>query len=124
MMNNILKVYGEDLINGAINKSSVTGDQVVAAGQTQGALCVNVFADGAVTTAAAVTITVKHCDTEGGTFTSLLTMEIAADKSYADGDLIATTTLPQDTKAFISASATSSSSNTGKIRVTLGYLAR
>lgn len=124
MMNNILKVYGEDLINGAINKSSVSGAQVLAAGETEGALCVNVFADGAVTTAEAVTITISHCDTENGTFTSLTTITIAASKSYADGDLIATTMLPQDTKAFISAAATSDSTNSGKIRVTLGYLAR
>jgi len=124
MMNNILKVYGEDLINAAINASTVSGDKVVAAGNTQGALSVNVFAKGAVTTAASVTITVKHCATATGEFASLLTFTIAADKSYSDGELIATAILPQDTKAYVSASATSSSSNTGSIRVALGYLAR
>ena len=124
MMNNILKVYGEDLINASIAGSTVSGDKVVAAGSTQGALCVNVFAVGAVTTVATVTITIKDCATEGGTFASLQTITIAADKSFADGELIATAMLPQETKAFISASATSNASNTGKIRVTLGYLAR
>ncbi|MBP5698380.1 MAG: hypothetical protein J6W96_02490 [Alphaproteobacteria bacterium] len=124
MLKNILKVYNEDLINGAINASSVASKSVVAAGKTEGALCVNVFAKGAVTTAAAVTITVQDSASETGTFANLMTLTVAADKSYADGELITTAILPQETKAFVKASATSSSSNSGSIRVTLGYLAR
>lgn len=123
-MDNTLKVYGEDLINAAINASTVSGDKVLAAGNTQGGLCVNVFAKTAVTTAAAVTITVKHADSASGEFATLDTITIAADKSYGAGDLIASIILPQTTKAFVSAAATSNSSNTGSIRVTLGYLAR
>ena len=123
-MNNILKVYDEDLINDAVNSSAIAGKSVVAAGSTLGGLCVNVFAEEAVTTTDAITITVKHGDTEGGDFSALLTLTVPASKSYAKGELISTATLPQDTKSFVSASATSATTNSGKIRVTLGYLAR
>jgi len=124
MMDNTLKVYGEDLINAAINASSVSGDKVVACGNTQGAMCVNIFAKTAVTTAAALTVTVKHADSASGEFATLQAVEIAADKSFAVGELIASFILPENTKAYISASATSNASSTGSIRVTLGYLAR
>ena len=124
MLNNILKVYDEDLINGALNASTVAAKSVVAAGRTQGALVVNVFAKGAVTTSANVVITIKDCDTEDGTFTSLTTITIASGKSFADGELMATMMLPLETKAYVTATATSDSGNTGSMRVTLGYLAR
>lgn len=124
MLKNILKVYNEDLIDAAINASNIDSAGVVAAGETQGALCVNVFAKGAVTTAAAINITVKHADNEDGNFANLQTISVASGKTFADGELMASATLPIDTKAFLSASATSASSNSGKIRVTLGYLAR
>lgn len=124
MLKNILKVYDEDLINAAVNSSSITGKSVVAAGSTQGALSVNVFAEEAITTTDAIAVTVKHCDTENGTFASLLTITVPASKSFAKGELVATEILPQNTKAFVAASATSASTNSGKIRVTLGYLAR
>lgn len=125
MMNNILKVYDEDLINSAINKANVPSDKVVAAGATQGALAVNVFAKGNVSTSgAAITITVKHGNTEQGTFAEVQTISVAKDKTFADGELMATVTLPQDVKAYVMATATSAASNSGEIRVTLGYLAR
>lgn len=124
MLNNVLKVYDEDLINAAVNASSITSETVVAAGSTQGALCVNVFAEAALTTTDAITITIKHGDTETGSFASLLTLTVPASGSFAKGTLLATATLPQNTKSFVMASATSASTNSGKIRVTLGYLAR
>lgn len=124
MLDNVLKVYNEDLINGAVNSSTIAAKSVVAAGSTQGALCVNVFAEEAVTTTDAITITVKHCDTESGSFASLLTLTVPASGSFAKGELVTTATLPQNTKAFVTATATSASTNSGKIRVTLGYLAR
>lgn len=125
MMNNILKVYDEDLINGALGATAVASDKVVAAGSTQGALCVNVFAKGEVSTAGAeVVITIKDGDTEDGTFAQVQTITIAKDKSFDDGELMATYTLPADVKAYVMASATSAAANTGGIRVTLGYLAR
>ena len=62
MLNNILKVYGEDLASGALNQAAIAAGDAVAAGSTQGALCVNAFAVGDVATAAAVTITVKHSE--------------------------------------------------------------
>lgn len=124
MMNNILKVYGEDLINGALNVAAVASDKVVAAGETQGALCVNVFAKGAVETKAVVTITVKHSDAENGTFADLLTITVPTGKTFVDGELMATATLPADVKAYVMASAASATTNVGSMRVTLGYLAR
>lgn len=124
MLNNVLKVYNEDLINAEVNSSSIAGKSAVAAGSTQGGLCVNVFAEEAITTTDAISITVKHGDSENGTFTNLLTITVPASKNFAKGELVATETLPQDTKAFVTASATSASTNSGKIRVTLGYLAR
>ncbi len=125
MMNNILKVYGEDLINTKINVASIAVGDAVAAGSTQGALCVNVFANGAVSTAGeAVVISVKHGDTEEGAFSEVMSLTIAKSKTFADGELMATATLPADVKAYVVASATSATGNSGGIRVTLGYLAR
>ncbi|MCM1324653.1 MAG: hypothetical protein NC218_11070 [Acetobacter sp.] len=125
MMNNILKVYGEDLINDDLSAAAVASDKVVAAGSTQGALCVNVFAKGEVSTSgAAVVITLKHGDTENGGFADLQTITVAKGKTFADGELMATVTLPADVKAYVMAAATSAAGNSGGVRVTLGYLAR
>lgn len=124
MLNHTLKVYGEDLINGSIAGATVSGSKVVAAGHTEGALCLNVFAVGAVATDEAVTITVTHGDSENGDFATLMTITIAADKSFADGELIDSVILPMNTKAYIAASAVSDADNSGSIRVTLGYLPR
>lgn len=71
-----------------------------------------------------MTITVKHGDTENGSFADLLTMTIDAEKSFADGELMATATLPADVKDFVTAAVASATGNSGSIRVTLGYLAR
>ena len=124
MLNNILKVYGEDLASGALNQASIAAGTGIAAGSTQGALCVNAFAVGDVATTAAVTITVKHSDSESESFTDLLTMSVAADQSFADGDLMATATLPADVKSYVTAAVVSATGNSGSIRVTLGYLPR
>ncbi len=124
MLNNILKVYDEDLAKGALNQASIAEGNVVAAGSTQGALCVNAFAVGDVAVNGTITITVKHGDTETGAFAELLTMSIEATKSFVDGELMATATLPADVKDFVTAAIASSTSNSGNIRVTLGYLAR
>ena len=124
MLNNILKVYGEDLASGALNQASIAAGTGIAAGSTQGALCVNAFAVGDVATTAAVTITVKHSDSESESFTVLLTMSVAADQSFADGDLMATATLPADVKSYVTAAVASATGNSGSIRVTLGYLPR
>ena len=124
MLNNILKVYGEDLASGALNQASIAAGTGIAAGSTQGALCVNAFAVGDVATTAAVTITVKHSDSESESFTDLLTMSVAADQSFADGYLMATATLPADVKSYVTAAVASAAGNSGSIRVTLGYLPR
>ena len=44
MMNNILKVYDEDLANGDLASASISGQKPVKVGMTSGALVVNVFA--------------------------------------------------------------------------------
>ena len=123
MINNFLKVYDEDLINGAINKASVTSDKVLTAGGTMGALCVNVFAQTDMSVATEMTVTLKHADAENGAYAELLTLKVPA-KSYKAGELAATATLPHDAKAYLMASAASATGNSGNVRVTLGYLAR
>ena len=107
-----------------LNQASIAAGTGIAAGSTQGALCVNAFAVGDVATTAAVTITVKHSDSESESFTDLLTMSVAADQSFADGDLMATATLPADVKSYVTAAVASATGNSGSIRVTLGYLPR
>ena len=124
MMNNILKVYDEDLAMGDLSAVSIEGKTPVAAGQTSGALCVNVFAKGEVKVINSVTIGVKHCDTEKGGYEECFTMSIDAGKTFKDGDLMASATLPCDVKAYVVADVISSEANSGGIRVTLGYLAR
>ena len=124
MLNNILKVYGEDLAAGALNQASIAAGTGIAAGSTQGALCVNAFAVGDVSATSAVTITVKHSDSENGSFADLLTMTIDAGSTFADGELMATATLPADVKAYVTAAVASATGNSGSIRVTLGYLPR
>ncbi len=124
MINNILKVYGEDLASGALNQASIAAGNAIAAGSTQGALCVNVFAVGAVEVKSNITVTVKHGDTETGSFAELLTIPVTAAKSFADGALMATATLPADVKDYVLATVASATANSGNIRVTLGYLAR
>jgi len=124
MLNNILKVYGEDIFNGAINKTSANGDKVIAAGGVDGALAVNVFAVSAVTTAAEATITLQDSASEDGEFATLHTFTIAADKSYAAGELIDSIILPKNSKTFVKANLASATTNSGTIRVTLEYLAR
>lgn len=124
MLNNILKVYGEDIFNGAINKASADGDKIIAAGGVDGALAVNVFAVTAVTTAAQATVTLKHSATESGEYATLHTFTIAADKSFAAGELIDSIILPKNSKTFVKAALSSATTNSGTIRVTLEYLAR
>ena len=124
MMNNILKVYDEDLAFGDLSENSIEGKTPIAAGQTSGALCVNVFAKGEVKVTDSVNIAVKHCDTENGGYEECFTMSIEGGKTFRDGDLMVSATLPCNVKAYVVADVTSSEANSGGIRVTLGYLAR
>ena len=78
----------------------------------------------AVTTKRLARLEEKYGDSETGSFSELLTMSIEATKSFEDGELMATATLPADVKDFVTAAVTSNTSNSGEIRVTLGYLAR
>ncbi len=123
MINNFLKVHNEDLINSDVNKASLASAGVVAAGGTMGALCVNVFAETDMSVVSEISVTLKHADTENGSYAELMTFKVPA-KAYKAGELAATVTLPQDTKAYLMATAASATGNSGKIRVTLGYLAR
>lgn len=123
MINNILKVYDEDLAKGALNQTSIGSDKVLEAGSTMGALCVNVFAVGNTSVSDEVVVTVKHGDTKDGSFAEIMTIPVQAGE-FKDGNLMATATLPQDVKDFIAATVSSSTSNSGNVRVTLGYLAR
>ena len=126
MLNNIVKVYGEDLISTAFSTvpSGGTTGNPITVGETQGALCVNIFAKGAVSLSADVTVTLKHAATEGGEYASLASVTIASGATAADGELIKTVVLPAETKAFVKATVASSQSNVGGVRICLGYLAR
>jgi hypothetical protein len=123
MLKNILKVYDEDLAKGDLAQDAISSDKAVMAGATQGALCVNVFAVGSVSIASDVVVTVKDGAEKNGSFAEIMTIPVASG-SFADGDLMATATLPIDVKDYVIASVASSASNSGGVRVTLGYLAR
>lgn len=123
MLKNILKVYDEDLAKGDLSQEAISSANVVTAGATQGALCVNVFAVGQVSIASEVVVSVKDADEENSSFAEIMTIPVAIG-SFADGDLMATATLPIDVKNYVMASVASSSSNSGGVRVTLGYVAR
>ena len=123
MLKNILKVYDEDLANGSLAQDAISSDKAVMAGATQGALCVNVFAVGAVSVASEVVVTVKDGAEENGAFAEIMTIPVSAG-TFADGDLMATATLPIDVRDYVIASVASSASNSGGVRVTLGYIAR
>ncbi len=124
MLKNILKVHGEDLANGDLAVSSISGDTPVCAGGTLGALAVNVFAKGDVVLAQDVSVSVKHGDTVDGGFSEVFVITLEAGSSFKDGDLMASTTLSENTKAYLVADVASNETNSGGIRVTLGYLAR
>lgn len=123
MLKNILKVYDEDLAKGDLSQDAIASSKVIAAGTTQGALCVNVFAVGNVAITSDVVVSVKDGETENGSFAEIITIPVATG-TFADGDLIATATLPHNVKDYVMASVTSSSANSGGVCVTLGYLAR
>ena len=124
MLNNILKVHGEDLACGDLALPSISGEMPVCAGGTCGALCVNVFAEGDVVLTEDVSVSVKHGDTVDGGFAELFAINLEGGAQYKDGDLMATTTISETAKAYLVADVVSNEANSGGIRVTLGYLAR
>lgn len=124
MMNNILKVYDEDLANGDLASASISGQKPVNVGMTSGALVVNVFAKGDVTLSNEVSISVKQGDTKDGGFNEAFTIVLEEGKSFKDGDLMASATISEKAKAYMVADVVSNEANSGGIRVTLGYLAR
>ena len=124
MMNNILKVYDEDLANGDLANPSICGTKPVCVGSTGGALTINVFADGDVVLAEAVSVSIKQGDTKDGGFGEAFVINLEAGKSFKDGDLMASATISEKAKAYMVADVVSNEANSGGIRVTLGYLAR
>ena len=124
MLNNILKVHGEDLVCGDLSSSSILGEKTVCGGGTCGALAVNVFAKGDVVLAQNVSVSVKHGETVDGGFAELFVINLEGGMQYKDGDLMATTTISETAKTYLVADVVSNEANSGGIRVTLGYLAR
>ena len=124
MINNILKVYDEDLARGDLASGAISGTKPVCVGTTGGALCVNVFAEGDVNIVDEVVISVKHGDSKEGGFSECFTITLENGSSFEDGALMASTTISENAKAYMVADVTSSGNNSGKVRVTLGYLAR
>lgn len=119
-----LKVWGEDLLPASeINKASVTADDAVIVNGAMGALTANVIAVGAVSLASAVTVSIKAADEKDGSFNEVATGTIATG-SYEDGEVLGTIAIPYDVKKWAKASLASATGNSGKIRVTPGYLPR
>ena len=85
---------------------------------------VNVFADSDVVINESVNVSVKHGDSKDGGFLEYFSIELEGDGEHKAGELLASTTISEDAKAYMVADVQSSASNSGKIRVTLGYLAR
>lgn len=119
-----LKVWGEDLLPASeINKAAVSADDAVIVNGTMGALTANVIAEGEVTLASAVKVSIKHADEKDGTFDEVADGTVAAG-SYEDGEVMRTIAIPYDVKKWAKAELASATGNTGKIRVTPGYLPR
>lgn len=120
------RVYGENLAEADLSKTT-TGTLPVEVGGTQGALVINVFADGGATTAEVSSVGVKvsivASDTPDGTFTEVASMVLPVG-SFDDEELIATISLPHDVKTYAKAIVTGNASSTGNVIVTPGYLAR
>lgn len=108
MYGEIVRVYGEDLNVGA-----------VLVGGTQGAINVNVFADGDVTVSGGK-VTINAADKADGEFVKAAEA-VLADGSFTKGQLIGTVTLPADIKMFAKAELAGVS---GDAVVKAGYLAR
>lgn len=108
MYGETVRVFGEDLNVGA-----------VLVGGTQGAITVNVFADGDVTVSSGK-VTITAADKADGSFANAAEGTLA-NGTYAKGELIGTVTLPADIKAFAKASVTGA---TGNVVVKAGYLPR
>jgi hypothetical protein len=123
-MINILTVYDEDLLRGDLSAATISGSKVLAAGSTQGALAVTAIAKGSVSLTSDVVITLSHADSENGVFSELEKLTIPASSQFADKEVMATYILPPQTKAYVSAAATSAKGNEGGVRVLFTYQAR
>ena len=120
----MLKVFGEDLAHGPLNAVSVAGGKPMDVSATQGALCVYVCAEGKTVINSPVEVVFSISDTEIGEFTEIDYKTLNATQYFEDGDVMLTYTIPCDLKKYLAATVNSSESNTGAVRVTLGYLAR
>lgn len=103
-----VRVFGEDLNVGP-----------VLVGGTQGAIEVNVFADGDVTVSGGK-VAITAADTADGEFTAA-TEGALPDGTFAKGDFIGAVTLPADIKLYAKATLSGVS---GNAVVKAGYLAR
>jgi hypothetical protein len=126
MLNNTIKVYGEDLVVtdfSEVPEGGLTGG-TIRIGDTQGALVVNVFAKGDVSLSSNVSIALWHSDSEDGSYDSLFTQSISSGVTAKDGELLDTLTFTADAKSFLKATVISAQTNTGGVRVCLGYWPR
>lgn len=126
MADNIVKVYGEDLLFLDIDNTPegvVTGDPVNV-GDTQGALCINFIAVDECNLSTAIPMTILHSDTLKGPYTELTSFQLTSGKAYLDNDLVQVFNLPAETKAYIKVSANNIHINAGYLRICLGYLPR
>lgn len=125
MYDEIVRVYGENLVEADVSKT-VTGDNPIVGGGTLGALVVNIFSSGDVTIASSEsgnTFEILAAETADDEFSSIKTAEIPVG-SYKDGELIATVEIPTSSPRLLKGKVTGATGNSGNIVATLGLLAR
>jgi hypothetical protein len=124
MYKKFITVYEEDFLEPkAINASSVTGTSVLNADGTMGALTATALAVTDVTVSSAITVVVKAAEDKSGEYKEVARGTIEPG-SYSAGDVLDTVSIPFDVEKYVKAELTSSTSNSGTVRVTGGYLPR
>lgn len=116
---------------GTLSATAVTSDNALRVGDHLGSLALKIAANGAVSIAAAATLTVEflESDTLSGTFAAQATnpkITITGPTggvSYADKEDILTLVLP-DCKKYVKVKVTGTASTSGKVDMYLDYLAR
>lgn len=132
MYKHTLKVHGEFLAEEqSVTSTATTGNGgALRADNTQGAIELVIAANGDVDIAAekAITVTLTHCDTEDGTYTTVpiyFKETYSAATSFEDGEIIGHIPLPSDVKTFVKVTlSTSNTTAIGDVDVFAAYLPR
>ena len=126
MLNNTLKVYGEDLatVNFADIPSTYYYGDVVPLGNTQGALVVNIFAVGDWDITSNLSIVLQHSDEKDGVFETLYTQAYHDGQKATDGELVDTMVLFAKAKKYARIKVINNQNTVGGVKVSFGYLPR